>query len=491
MNERDGGAASMTETWKQWEGQIVDGAFPLQKYVGGSGHSVVFLTEYSGQEPQKAAIKLVSAAANAEEQLSNWARGVKLSHPHLLRTFASGRWQLKNTALIYVVMEYAEEDLSQILPIRPLTPPEAQEMLPPVLEALAYLHGQGLVHGRLKPTNIMAVGDQVKLSSDGIWPAGTSNAGMADSPEETLYRAPETANRMVGPSADVWALGITLVEVLTLRRPTWSGAGSTGVDGADPVLPDGIPNPLLDITRHCLQRDPRRRWTITEIASHLQEHTQVGQKTIAVAKPEKSTPPARELKKASAKWTYLVPIAAAIILLVALISGRKHASPPPSPLAESQQAPPFASSKLPDQPKSKPTPARPANTDSVSRAGSPQRVERAEAPSSRPKAAARSRVAGAVLHQVLPQASPGARATIQGHVRVRVKARVDASGNVVETSFDSAGPSKYFARLALQAAKEWKFTPPQVNGQAVPSEWILQFAFGRTATDAHAIQKAP
>jgi outer membrane biosynthesis protein TonB len=39
------------------------------------------------------------------------------------------------------------------------------------------------------------------------------------------------------------------------------------------------------------------------------------------------------------------------------------------------------------------------------------------------------------------------------------------------------GPSKYFARLALQAAEQWKFTPPQENDQAVPSQWIILFEF--------------
>jgi len=39
------------------------------------------------------------------------------------------------------------------------------------------------------------------------------------------------------------------------------------------------------------------------------------------------------------------------------------------------------------------------------------------------------------------------------------------------------GPSKYFARLALQAAQQWKFTPPRENGQAVPSQWTILFEF--------------
>ena len=98
-------------------------------------------------------------------------------------------------------------------------------------------------------------------------------------------------------------------------------------------------------------------------------------------------------------------------------------------------------------------------------------------------------ISGSVLHQVLPNVSQTARNTIQGKVRVRVKLTVDESGNVTEASFLSPGPSKYFARLAMQASRDWKFTPPQMSGQPIPSEWGLKFAFGRTTTEVYPAQK--
>ena len=55
---------------------------------------------------------------------------------------------------LYVVMEYAEENLAQILPQRSLSPEEVKEMLPPMAETLAYLHQAGLAHGHIKPSNI-------------------------------------------------------------------------------------------------------------------------------------------------------------------------------------------------------------------------------------------------------------------------------------------------------------------------------------------------
>ena len=63
----------MTRDWKQWEGQTVNGNFPLRQYLGGSENSAVFFTERRGQEPQRAAIKLVVAnPATVEVQLARW-----------------------------------------------------------------------------------------------------------------------------------------------------------------------------------------------------------------------------------------------------------------------------------------------------------------------------------------------------------------------------------------------------------------------------------
>src|SRR5262249_36306255 len=89
---------------------------------------------------------------------------------------------------------------------------------------------------------------------------------------------------------------------------------------------------------------------------------------------------------------------------------------------------------------------------------------------------------GGGVCQALPDVPSKARSTIRGKVRVRVRVRVDPSGSVVGVQLDVPGPSRYFAELALQAARNWKFTPAKVDGRNVPSEWVLHFEFVRTAT---------
>jgi TonB family protein len=91
----------------------------------------------------------------------------------------------------------------------------------------------------------------------------------------------------------------------------------------------------------------------------------------------------------------------------------------------------------------------------------------------------------------MPQVSHSALDTIQGAVRVAIKLNVDPSGRVTDTSFESEGPSKYFARMAMQAAQNWKFKPPLAGGRQVPSTWELQFEFTRDGAKVVPTQTAP
>src|SRR6202171_108262 len=170
----------MSEAWKTWEGQAVDG-FPLRQYLGGSGHSAVYLTRLSSSGEQKAAIKFIPADASAYAQLAKWRVAGELTHPHLLQLIRVGRCELANSNFLYVVMEYAEENLSEILPQRALEPDEVRPVLESALGEVTYLHAQGLAHTRIKPGNILAAGDQLKLSSDTLSEIGRASAAIAQS----------------------------------------------------------------------------------------------------------------------------------------------------------------------------------------------------------------------------------------------------------------------------------------------------------------------
>jgi TonB family protein len=494
----------MIEAWKNWEGQVADGKFHLRQCLGGSERGPVFATEFG---EQKAAIKLIPAdAASADAQLARWALATNLAHPHLLRLFQTGRCQVGGARMVYAVMELADEDLSQIIPQRALTPAEAREMLRPILEALAYLHGRALVHGHVKPANVMAVGEQLKISSDGI---GAAREMRGERGKPTAYDAPEMGTRGASAAGDVWSLGVTLVEVLTQRLPTWEWKGQE-----EPELPKAIPAPFGDIARQCLRRDPQRRWTLAEIGARLDpDAPALGKETHveprAVAQPAvretkatevamrtaqpKPRPAAKEMSAAPRRGFALPTIAVGVVALVVVFAASKvfHRG--------SQASPETPAASAVDQPETRPK-AQPiqrqrpvekvAAEGSDSSAAAPPAAVAAQ-PKPATKNATGEFVRGGVMHQVLPNVPQSALGTISGAVRVSVRVQVDAAGKVVGADLDSAGPSKYFANLAMKAARDWEFAPAKVDGENAASEWILRFEFAQDGTKVTPMEKVP
>jgi TonB family protein len=460
-----------TDAWKQWEGQVVNGVFPLHRYLGGSPHSAVFLTSYGERDAQTAAIKLaLDDPATAEQRLNSWELATGLSHPGLLRLFQGGRCELDGVRLLYVVMEYAEEDLSQILPQRALTPSEAREMLRPAVDALAYLHGMAVVHGHIRPANILACADQVKLSSDGLCRAGEPASGPDNLDSLDRYSPPE---RKHSPAQDAWAVGMTLVEVLTQRLPEWERASAE----AEPVVPETLAEPFLQIARRCLRRNPSLRLKASDIASRLEPL------------PSPELPEIAEPIETCTRISHLAWIVAIGLLLAAIMASsiwlkhdhhtqkmRPTAIEKPQPQKHAEQA--AIKKLLSPTPSVQPSPAKPELHASIR-------------PAEEKKIPIVSSVQDEAIHQVLPDVPRKAQDTIQGTVRVSVRVSVDPSGRVADAAIDSAGPSRYFANLALQAAQKWTFGPAKGTRPDNLREWILHFEFSSTDTQARPVPAIP
>ncbi|HEV2116392.1 MAG TPA: TonB family protein [Terriglobales bacterium] len=436
-------------SWKHLEGQFVGGKFRLARYLGGSDHGAVFLTARPQGEPGKAAIKLI-AAHNAARQLSRWSEAGKMSHPHLVRVFEMGRCLLgQQEEFLYLLMEYADEDLSQVVPTRALTPQECQEMLPPVLDALAYLHARGFVHGHIKPANIMGVQERVKISADGLCLAGEPGSALGP---PSVYYPPETAKEGLSPAGDVWSLGMTLAEVLTRKVPVVEAGGMK------PPLPASVPAPLADVVHHCLCLDPKQRWTVSEIAARL-----------APASPPQQGVEPRPKQDRSRKL-YLAPAIALGAILAILTIGWVYSRPRHS----AESAAPMQTRASADEGAS---PVRQAPAPAAEPASTP-----APRPAPVAKTPAQGPQHGAVVREVLPKVPKSARDTIQGTIRVRIRVALDEAGNVTGARFDSAGPSKYFARLAMEAAQAWKFASLEPQGPNPARNWLLRFEFRRDST---------
>ncbi len=435
--------------WKLWEGQVVDLCFPLHRYLGGTDRSAVYLTQFGDPEPRNAAIKMVVADTPEADPAANWQRAAQLSHPHLLPLLRSGTWQMNQFRLHYAVMEYAEESLATVLAERPLSPQEARDLLEPLLDAVVYIHGEGLVHGRLKPANIMATGDDLKLSVDGVSLVGEPSAAAA---VPGPYDPPEIHERGCSPMGDVWSLGMTMVEVLTRRLPVLSGPKQ------ELVLPSGVPPEFLPMVRACLRTDPRKRVSPSQILSlYGKEETPVAEVPVV------------ERVDAQRKWLTPALVVGAAVILTGILAGPRLLHRPVASAQTNQAVVVPASVPVATQPETAPPTPDPEPPPKA-------------APPPRPRVSTVDAAPGQVVHQVMPAVTDAARRTIRGKVRISVRASVDASGHVTDTTVESQN-SQYFAKLAAQATRQWEFAPEA-------GDWLLRFEFTTADTTVHSSRVA-
>jgi TonB family protein len=481
---------TMTEVWTKWEGQVINRVYPLRRFLGGSDHSGVFLTEYKTESLPNAALKLVPAIPTlTEAQLSYWRTAASLSHPHLIRLFDWGRCQLGERHFLFVVMEYAEQNLSQILPRRALTAGEVREMLLPILDALAFLHRKNLVQGRLKPSNVLGVSDQLKLASDTIRPAGESTASIAQS---SVYDPPEAGDGSFSAAGDIWSLGITMVEALTQHPPAWPDRADTA------SLPATLPPTFVGIVRRCLNRSPANRPTAADLEAQIKPSPQASVAPAPRLDASRPTPVARNTpdpprtppRKSRKQRSFVPAITVILIVAVAVFAGLRlfHRSPDsrqrassPSQAASQQDSLTEAPARKPGTSISTPPEVSPPSANANHGLSKPAPTRPVTHPSVRAQPSAST--SPSVLHEEIPNVPRSARETIRGHIRVAVRVTVDRSGNVVGRTLENPGPSKYFAHLATEAARKWKFAPAAKKD---PRKWLLSFEFTRGGTTAHA-----
>jgi TonB family protein len=476
----------LSEVWTRWQGHIINGVLPLGRYLGCSNHSGVFLTVSAARRPPEVAVKLVPTnRALAESQLPRWKRAGALAHPHLLRLWEWGGCQLDGLPYLYAVMEYADQTLAQLLLHRALTDDEAREMLLPTLDALAFLHGRDLVQGQLKPANILVVGDQLKLASDTI---RRVNVGTMSANTPTVYDPPGARHGSSSTADDIWALGVSLFEALTRRPPSGSGEPKEAI-----VLPADFSPAFREVVVRCLSPSPQDRPSVTELVAWARGRSagsapaatiqsaalvQPEPRTLEPASPQTAPPqlapeaarPARSMAQ-SAKTRALLTVTLGAVMILALgwtgvrvLRNHRPSAPPPPPV----QAPGGSLSQTPGDAGPAAAELRaPVSTISTTK---PARSEVSTSPST--------------LHEVIPDVPRNARRTLRGHISVWVRVIVDPDGSVFAAVADRAGPSRYFQRLAIEAAKKWTFPPVDT-----PSQRLMQvrFDFSRDGTTGRAV----
>jgi serine/threonine protein kinase len=160
----------------------------------------------------------------------------------------------------------------------PLPPPNALEYAKGIGRGLSFAHSMGILHGDLKPRNILVVPDQspaesIKLTDFGLsslksgnllGPDAKAATGLLRSP---LYLAPEEwSEHQTDARSDIYSLGVILYEMLA-GKPPFSGKSNAAImkshlRDAPPPIVDGFPGVTLEIEKlvlHALEKDPVSR----------------------------------------------------------------------------------------------------------------------------------------------------------------------------------------------------------------------------------------
>jgi serine/threonine protein kinase len=291
------------------EGDLLAGKYRVERVIGTGGMGVVVAARHEELD-QLVAIKFVREdSIGNEEAIERFLRecraAARLRSEHVARVIDVGR--LENGAP-YMVMEFLEGfDLAEVITRDGAMPPDiAVALLLQVCEAVGEAHAAGIVHRDLKPENLFltrTVGGTPKMKvldfgvakSQSLVQGGqglTRTRAILGSP---LYMAPEQmrSSRDVDARIDVWALGVVLFELLTLRSPFEADTmpelclkvvneRPLSIRELRPDLSQG----LVAIVERCLEKDRDRRFAgAAELAAALRPFAPLGTNTLSVRSP--------------------------------------------------------------------------------------------------------------------------------------------------------------------------------------------------------------
>lgn len=211
------------------KGSLIAGRYELVAELGRGGMSVVFHCVEAMLE-RDVAVKVFNFGEGEKDLFDRFqkeARAVSLlSHPNIVRVFASGVDGQKP----YIVMELLKgRTLEELLKNGPLSPEQFHSIFAPVIEAVAHAHDQNIVHRDLKPANIMITehGDTgsgavkildfsvAKFLNDNV--AAAKTVGLAGTP---YYMSPEQcAGAAVDARSDIYSLGCLMYECISGSKP--------------------------------------------------------------------------------------------------------------------------------------------------------------------------------------------------------------------------------------------------------------------------------
>jgi serine/threonine-protein kinase len=256
-------------------GGVIGGRFRIDDILGVGGMGIVVAATHLDLR-NRVAIKLMrdellDSPAIIERFMREARAVVQLHTEHVCKVLDVARL---TTGAPYIVMELLQGiDLARTILSRPLATTIAVEYVMQACIALAEAHAAGIVHRDLKPANLFVTRRRdgrplIKVLDFGIAkPGAGSDAGlthtrvMLGSPG---YMSPEQLEspRDVDARTDIWALGVTLYQLLSARLP-FSAPSQTEVAikiAGEPPAPIDLDPALGAILGRCLEKTPDQRY---------------------------------------------------------------------------------------------------------------------------------------------------------------------------------------------------------------------------------------
>ena len=332
-----------------------------------------------------------------------------MRHPALVGVRDSG---VDDEGRPFVVMDFVEgQSLAARLRDGVLSVPAAILLGAVLADALAHVHARGIVHRDVKPGNVLLDGEgRPQLTDFGI-------ARLVDATRVTAtglvvgtaaYMAPEQVRgEVVGPPADVYALGLLLLEAVTGRREFEGGALESAIARLhrSPVVPPEIPEPLASAIRRMTATDPAERPAASGVAAVLRARPPVARRPL-------EGPLARRLVSAGAFASLAASVVAGMVLLTGA-DNSPSAPGTPAPQVVAPVAEPIGA-------------ALPAAVDHDGSGGRRAGRRRADVAAARP-GAGRTREAGP-SHDRDAHRGPGDRRSEEGRGRVDEEPRAQGQG---------------------------------------------------------------
>ena len=267
--------------------------YRLTKALGSGGMGEVYLAEDTHLKRQ-VAVKILpadlAADANRRERFEREAQAVAaLNHPNIVTVHSVEH----DGDTHFITMEFVEgRTLADLIQSNGLPLPRLLTLATGIVDAVVAAHGRGIIHRDLKPANVMVTaGDRVKVLDFGVAKLRDDSADPTVLPTRELtaegrivgtvaYMSPEQAQgKPVDERTDIFSIGVVLYELATGERPF---TGDTSLSVLSSILRDTpralsdvhplMPRDLARILRHCLAKDPDRRYqSVKDVRNDLDE----------------------------------------------------------------------------------------------------------------------------------------------------------------------------------------------------------------------------